>query len=132
MPPLPRLKISLESLSGQDEVRVIRDGVHQDQVEVNPYHISEFTLRLLHTLGSMIESLPHQAESVELPVLLLHGGHDIFSKPEDVAALERRFGPAATVRRSYYPESYHLLFYDHQREKVLAEITRWLRRIPRH
>lgn len=125
----PRLRVSLESLSGEKEVRVIKDVVHQDQVETNSYHVSAFTLRLLFTLGTMIETLPEQAGRLELPVLLLHGGHDIFSKPEDVESFERRFPPTATVRRTFYPESFHLLFYDHQREKVLADITNWLRKI---
>jgi alpha-beta hydrolase superfamily lysophospholipase len=125
----PKLKISLESLSGEDEVRVIKDVVHQDQVATNSYHVSAFTLRLLFTLGTMIETLPAQAGKLDLPVLLLHGGHDIFSKAQDVEDFASRFPPTAKVQRTFYPESYHLLFYDHQREKVLADITRWLRKI---
>ena len=122
----PRWKISLERLSGEDEVRVIRDVVHQDQVQTNSYHVSAFTLRLLYTLGTMIESLPAQASQVKLPVLLLHGGHDIFSHPDDVEAFSKCFPPGARVKRHFYPESYHLLFYDHNREQVLADITRWI------
>ncbi len=124
----PRARISLESLSGHDEVRVIRDVVHQDQVQTNPYHLSEFTLRLLHALGGMIEKMPDQAGRVDFPVLLLHGGHDIFSDPSDVVSFQDRFG-SAPVQRAFYPESYHLLFFDHQRERVLRDITRWLRKL---
>ena len=112
-------------------MRVIRDVVHQDQVQTNSYHVSAFTLRLLYTLGTMIESLPAQATRVELPVLLLHGGHDIFSRPDDVKAFSKRFPPGARVKRHFYPESYHLLFYNHQRGRVLADITRWLRYLNR-
>ena len=123
---LPRRNISLDRLSGEDEVRVIRDVVHQDQVQTNSYHVSAFTLRLLYTLGTMIESLPAQATQVKLPVLLLHGGHDIFSHPDDVEAFSKCFPPGARVKRHFYPESYHLLFYDHNREQVLADITSWI------
>lgn len=125
----PRFKVSLESLAGVDEARVIKGVVHQDQVETNSYHVSTFTLRLLHTLGTMIETMPERAEEAELPVLLLHGGHDIFSKARDVEAFQHRFPSRAAVDRTFYPESYHLLFYDHQREKVLGDIARWLRKI---
>ncbi len=125
----PRHRISLESLSGQHEVQVIKGVVHEEQVETNPYHLSAFTLRLLYTLGNMIETLPEGPAQIDLPVLLLHGGHDVFSKPADVAAFQRNFPPDAPVQRAFYPESYHLLFYDHQRENVLTDITRWLRKI---
>jgi alpha-beta hydrolase superfamily lysophospholipase len=125
----PRLRISLETLSGEDEVRVIKNVVHQDQVKTNSYHVSSFTLRLLYTLGTMIETVPEQARQLDLPVLLLHGGHDIFSRPEDVKSFATQFPEKAKVQRTYYPESYHLLFYDHQRETVLRDITRWLRKI---
>ena len=123
---LPRFKISLETLSGEDEVRVIRDVVHQDQAQTNSYHVSAFTLRLLNTLGTMIESLPAQADRINLPTLILHGGHDIFSKPDDVVSFAEQFPPAAKIMRHFYPESYHLLFYDNDRQRVLAAITQWL------
>jgi alpha-beta hydrolase superfamily lysophospholipase len=127
----PRWKISLETLSGENEVHVIRDVIHQEQVQANPYHVSAFTMRLLSTLGTMIETSTEQATRIELPVLLLHGGHDIFSRPDDVKTFAGRFPPAARVKRHFYPESYHLLFYDHQKERVLADITRWLRSLNR-
>ena len=127
----PRWKISLETLSGENEVRVIRDVVHQEQAQTNPYHVSAFTMRLLYTLGTMIETSTEQASRIDLPVLLLHGGHDIFSRPDDVKTFAGRFSPGARVQRHYYPESYHLLFYDHQRERVLADIMRWLRHLNR-
>ena len=122
----PRFKISLETLSEEDEVRVIKDVVHQDQAQTNSYHVSAFTLRLLHTLGTMIESLPAQTSRINLPILILHGGHDIFSRPDDIAAFAEQFPPTAKIMRHFYPESYHLLFYDHDRKKVLAAINQWL------
>lgn len=123
----PRCKISLEKLSGEEEVRVIRDVVHQDQVQNNSYHVSTFTLRMLNSLGNLIETVPAQAQELSLPVLLLHGGHDVFSVPEDVAAMQDQFGAPSQVERILYPESYHLLFYDHQSDRVLSDITAWIR-----
>ena len=122
----PWWKISLESLSAQDDVRVVRDVVHREQAQTNSYHVPAFTFRLLYTLGNMIESLPAQANRVGLPVLILHGGHDIFSRPEDVKAFSRQFAPTARITRHFYPESYHLLFYDHSHKQVLTDITCWI------
>jgi alpha-beta hydrolase superfamily lysophospholipase len=123
----PKLAISLETLSGLHEVQVVKDVVHQEQAATNDYHLPSFSLRLLNTLANMIETLPDQARLIAMPVLLLHGGHDIFSRAEDVEAMAMFFGAPALVQRILYPESYHLLFYDHQREQVLADLTSWLR-----
>jgi alpha-beta hydrolase superfamily lysophospholipase len=46
-----------------------------------------------------------------------------------VEDFEGRFPTKARVQRTFYPESYHLLFYDHQREQVLTDITHWLNKL---
>ena len=127
---LPRLKLSLERLSGEEETRVTKDSVHQEQAQSNPYHVSEFSLRLLNTLAHMIEEMPSRAAAIHVPVLLLHGGHDIFSRAEDIEAFEAAFTHSPRVDRRFYEESYHLLFYDHEWERVVADVTAWLRDLP--
>lgn len=124
----PKKRISLESISGEDTVQVTRGEVHQDQAATNPWHVPEFSLRLLSTLEHLIRTAPETATQVKMPVLILHGGGDIFSKPADIAEFTKRFPGSA--ERHYYPESYHLLFYDHEREQVLADVTRWLKGLP--
>jgi len=32
--------------------------------------------------------------------------------------------------RKFYPESFHLLFHDHQSDKVVADITTWINKLP--
>lgn len=123
---LPRMKISMETLSGKNEVRVTRDSIHQEQAAKNTYHLPAFTLRLLNTLGTMIESSPQYAQRVTQPVLILHGGHDIFSQTSAVESLARKFLQSEGVTLHSYPESYHLLFYDHERERVLSHISQWI------
>ena len=123
---LPRIRISLEALAGKEEVQVTKDSIHQEQTEHNPYHVPTFTLRLLATLGSMIESSPRCARRIIQPVLILHGGHDILSRSTAVESFAREFPDPEKVTRQFYPESYHLLFYDHQREKVLSDLNQWV------
>jgi len=124
----PKKRISLESLSGEDTVQVTRGEVHQDQAATNPYHVSKFSLRLLASLEHMIRTAPEAAGQVSIPVLVVHGGHDLFSNPADVAHFAKRFPTPA--KRHYYPDSYHLLFYDHEKDKVAADVTTWLRELP--
>ena len=123
---LPRIKISLETLGGKDEVLVTNDSIHQEQSASNPYHVPAFTLRLLNTLGGMIESSPQCAKTISLPVLILHGGHDIFSRPDAVQAFSEQFSQSNSVRRNFYPESYHLLLYGHERDRILSDISEWI------
>lgn len=126
---LPKLRLSLETLSGQRDVRVVRDTVHQDQAQTNPYHVPAFSLRLLCTLGEMIESMTLLAPRLRMPVFILHGGHDLFSRTEDVVDFAGCFPAPGHVRRTFYPDSYHLLFYDHESERVLTDVVRWLREL---
>ena len=123
---LPRLKISLETLGGKDEVLVTNDSIHQEQTSNNSYHLPAFTLRLLNTLGGMIESSPQCAQKITRPVLILHGGHDVFSRPDAVETFSGQFSRSDSVSRNFYPESYHLLLYGHERDRILADISQWI------
>ena len=126
----PRYRVSLEALAGVDQVQITRDVIHEDQVNNNPWHIPEFTLRLLRYLESMINQLSAQATKITVPTLILHGGKDIFSDPADIERFAAQFPPEARVQRKFYPGSYHLLFYDHQSDQILADLTTWLQQLP--
>ena len=123
----PKARVSLETLSGQEEVKVTKDTVHQEQAETNPYHIKRHTLRLLSTLGDMIETSPQAGQALDLPVLILHGGNDIFSETKAVKRFAQNLPHPEKVTLKLYPESYHLLFHDHQSDKVIADIEKWLK-----
>jgi len=126
----PKMRISLETLSGQDSVNVTKDSVHQEQITHNPYHIKRHTLRLLSTLGKMVRSAQSAAQKIDLPILILYGGKDIFSDPKDVEAFAEAIPEQKNVTRNYYPKSYHLLFYDHQSQKVVEDTSQWLQKLP--
>ncbi len=123
----PTARISLETLSGNHSAKVTKDSIHQEQANQNSYHVKRQTFRLLSTLGKMIRSAKDAGQQIQIPTLILHGGKDIFSEAQDVEAFAKAI-PKAPVRQ-YYPESYHLLFYDHQSETVIRDITDWLGQI---
>ncbi|MDA7888793.1 lysophospholipase [Akkermansiaceae bacterium] len=127
---LPKARISLESLSGKTEVKVTKDTVHEDQVKKNPYHIQRHTLRLLTTLGNMIRGMEKASQSLDIPLYVLYGGKDVFSDPNDVKIFLDNLPATTQASNTFYPESFHLLFHDHQSDKVVADIEKWLRKLP--
>lgn len=126
---LPKARVSLESLSGRDEVRVTKDTIHQEQAETNSYHIQKHTLRLLTTLGNMMQTSRKASEKLDLPLLILHGGEDVFSDPADVERFFNGLPEEVDGTRKYYPESFHLLFHDHQSDQVIGDIGKWLKKL---
>lgn len=126
----PKARISLESLSGEDEVRVTKNTVHQEQATTNSYHIRKHTLRLLTTLGKMMQTSRKASQQLDLPILVLHGGKDVFSDPKDVKRFFDGLPEKVFATRKFYPESFHLLFHDHQSEKVITDIATWINNLP--
>ena len=127
----PKARISLESFSDQDEVRVTKDTVHTKQAATNSYHVKRHTLRLLTTLGNMMQTAGKASQKLDIPLLVLHGGKDVFSDPKDIEAFVTGLPKTATPTRKFYPESFHLLFHDHQSEQVTADIITWLKKLPK-
>ena len=127
---LPKIRVSLESLSGEDEVRVTKDTVHTEQAATNSYHVKRHTLHLLTTLGDMILKSKEASQKLDIPLIVLYGGKDVFSDPKDVEAFVAGLPKEVPLTRKYYPESFHLLFHDHQSDKVIADIVSWIKAKP--
>lgn len=126
----PTARVPLEALAGGQEVQMTHDTVHSEQAETNSWHIDKHTLRLLVTLGDMIDRMPDCARSFEVPTLVLHGGKDFFSSAGDVKDFYGCIPKEAGRDRRYYPDSYHLLMYDDLKEKVIGDIENWLEELP--
>lgn len=122
----PRARISLETLSGGEEVPMTEDSVHSEQSETNSWHVEKHTLRLLVTLGDMIEEMPDCAATFQVPTLVLHGGKDFFTEPDDVKEFAGRIPESTRHRRLFYPEGHHLLMYDAVKDEVITDIASWL------
>lgn len=122
----PGFRVSLGGFANDDEVRVTKDTVHDEQAATNDYHVEHQTLRLLTTLGSLIRGMPTAAQTVKVPTLILHGGKDVFSDPKDVQNFAQNFPLPSHITRKFYPESFHLLFHDHQSQEVVKDIESWI------
>lgn len=122
----PVARISLESLSDGRRPVVTKDDDHEQQAAKNSWYIRRYTLRLLVKLGDLAQSMDQMAPLVSCPVLVMHGGKDVFTQQDKVNDFCNNFDPLISKTHHYYPESYHLLMYDHQRDKIFADISLWL------
>ncbi|HVJ57680.1 MAG TPA: alpha/beta fold hydrolase [Terrimicrobiaceae bacterium] len=113
-------------ISGKLEpLRVTRDEEYELRVRSAPHYITAFTFRFLHQLGLLIESSAKIAAEMKTPCLVLAAGHDVFLRPEQVQAWFDRLAATDKTFR-VYPEAYHLLWNDWDKELVLADIVAWL------
>jgi alpha-beta hydrolase superfamily lysophospholipase len=122
----PGARVSLEALSGGEPVQMTEDTIHSEQSETNSWHIDKHTLRLLVTLGDMIEEMPECASSYQVPTIILHGGEDFFTSADDVKTFASNIPQSTNLTRKYYPEGHHLLMYDSVKDEVITDIANWL------
>ncbi len=126
---LPLARISLETLSGAQNVQMTQSSTHADQVKTNAYHVEAHTLRLIGTLAQHIGNMNHCATTYQAPVLVLHGGKDYFNNDSDLRGFLARIPDPVSKTYHHYPAAYHLLMYDEEKERVFRDIERWLQKL---
>jgi len=124
---LPRFRVSLTALSGQDSVKVTQGAdSHDDQAATNSYFIPKFTLRLLATLGKHIRGMHQKATYFKHPTLVINGGKDYFTPAEYVETFCAAIPATTEKRHEYYPDAYHLLMYDDRRKAIFGDVAEWI------
>lgn len=123
---LPLARISLEALSGGQNVQMTQTSNHGEQVKKNDYHVEQHTLRLIGTLTRLIDSMNDCAADFHSPVLVLHGGQDYFNNDSDVRGFVARIPASTSKTYRNYPKAYHLLMYDQKKEVIFKDIERWV------
>jgi alpha-beta hydrolase superfamily lysophospholipase len=123
---LPLARISLETLSGGQDVQMTQTSHHLEQSKKNPYAVDEYTLRLIGALTGHIDKMNEFATQFRSPILVLHGGKDYFNNDSDIRGFVARI--PASVSKTYrnYPDAYHLLMYDAEREVIFRDIESWV------
>jgi len=122
----PRARVTLDALSGGQDVQMTADSFHSEQSQTNAWHIEEHTLRLLAALGDMIDDMDDCAATFAVPTLVLHGGKDFFTSADDVKAFAGHIPDDTPSRRQFYPEGHHLLMYDEVNEEMFDDVSDWL------
>lgn len=126
---LPLARVSLDTLSGGEDVQMTATSVHAEQVKKNPYHVEQHTLRLIATLSRLISGMNECATTFDVPVLVLHAENDYFNSDSDVRGFVARIPDDTPVVYRNYASAYHLLMYDEKRDRVFRDVERWLNRL---
>jgi alpha-beta hydrolase superfamily lysophospholipase len=124
----PTFRIDLRPLAKRDKVQriVTRDEAHRTWYATAPHKLDVFTVRFFQQLEALIGGCFDAAARLRLPVLVLYARNDVFIHEDRVEAFFARI--ASTDKEStLYPESYHLLLHDHDRDEVLARVTGWMK-----
>lgn len=126
---LPLARISLDALSGGQNVQMTQKSVHSEQVKKNDYHVDQHSLRLIGTLTWLINGMNTCAGYFQVPVLVLHADKDYFNNDADVRGFVARIPETTHSTYKNYPNSYHLLMYDAKRETVFRDVRAWTDRL---
>lgn len=108
-----------------------RDTAYQESLRDKPHHLRGFSLGFLAELGELIDKSHMHAAQLHHPALVLSAGNDCFVKPEQIATWFEKI-PSADKTHQLYPEAYHLLWHDWDREVVMNDIKDWLDRRSSH
>lgn len=125
----PKRKIPLSDWTAPDarDWQMTEGADHLEQLDVTPWAVNEFTVRFYHSLSLMVSRMMPQATRIKQPVLIVRADKDVFASTENVNAFARRL-PNARLQR--YEKSHHLLFYDAERDRVVADIVKWIETSP--
>jgi acylglycerol lipase len=125
----PSFRVDVRKLAkkGEPPRHVTRDEAHREWFKTAPHKLDCFTIRFFKCLHDLIAGCFAAAGRIHLPVLVIYARHDIFIRADLV---EQFFDRLASLEKelTFFPESYHLLLHDHDREDVLHRVTAWLRK----
>ncbi len=104
---------------------VTRDAAHRRWIKTAPHRITRFTVRFFRNLRELISGCFAAAPRITVPVLVLYAANDIYIKPARTEAFFALLG-SREKERQFFPESYHLLLHDDDRDQALGCIEAWL------
>lgn len=123
----PWYRLDPSTLAPKDgpPIRIAGDLAYQEERDRAPHRIRKYTFRFFRNLIALTESARASAEDLDLPVLVLFAGRDIFVHPE---AIEEFYGRIASRDKSsrQWPDAYHLLLFDSETDQVLETIGDWM------
>lgn len=126
---LPLARVSLDTLSGGQNVQMTQTSHHTEQSKKNSYSVEAYTLRLIGALAGHIDNMNDCATRFRSPILVLHGGKDYFNNDSDVRGFVARIPSGVSKTYHNYPQSYHLLMYDAKKEVVFRDVDLWLNKL---
>jgi acylglycerol lipase len=124
---LPRMRFRHSWLvSGKKEtLPVTRDTEYLKRIRSAPHAIRAFTFHFLNAMGELITSCGEAARGLTVPCLVLAAGHDVYLTADQVEEWFRKIASSDKTLR-VYPDAYHCLWNDFDRDTVLQDIATWL------
>lgn len=128
---LPEKRLDLESLAPPDTppAQVVSTVTHRDQLTRTPHAITRFSLRLLEQIAQTVRENRWTIRGVEVPIVILYSGHDVFTKPREVERFFETIPESTPREKHFYPDGYHLLLHDRDRQQVLRDVETWISRL---
>lgn len=125
----PKFRVNVRKMAKREKVQrhVTRDEAHREWFLTAPHKLDAFTIRFFKCLQDLITGCFDAAARIRVPVLVIYAQHDIFIRTDLVEEFFARLG-SVDKELTLYPESFHLLLHDHDRDEVLERITGWLRK----
>lgn len=123
----PSFRIDVRKLAKKNEAPryVTRDAAHREWFKTAPHKLDCFTIRFFKCLHELIVGCHAAAARIRVPVLVVYARHDIFIRADLVEEFYERLA-SRDKEIGFFPESYHLLLHDHDREDVLKRVTEWM------
>jgi alpha-beta hydrolase superfamily lysophospholipase len=106
-------------------------GVSRDPEVVRAYvsdplvHHGKLSARLLAEMLAAMDDTLRRASEISLPLLILHGEQDQLTCPSGSRDFHERVMSADKVLK-IYPELYHEIFNEPEKDAVLTDLTDWL------
>jgi len=124
---LPRARLSPSRFVNGKTVSppLTRNRAYQDSLREQPHHISNFSLGFLLELSDLIDSSETLARNLHLPALVLAAGNDCFVRADQIQTWFEKI-PSSDKSLRLYPDAYHLLWHDWDRDLVISDIAEWL------
>jgi alpha-beta hydrolase superfamily lysophospholipase len=104
---------------------VTRDAAHRSWFETSSHRITSFTFRFFKCIFELMGGCMNAAPLVKVPLLVIYARHDVFIPPASVEAFFARLG-SQEKEIELFPESYHLLLHDLDKDQALGRIRDWL------
>lgn len=112
-------------------LQLAADGVSRSPEMVQRYredplvYTGKLSARLLAEMLAAMNKVQENASSIQIPMLIMHGGADSMTSPEGSRFLHKHI---ASERREVkiYPGLYHEIFNEPEREQVFADMLCWL------
>ena len=120
-----RLPPSLFVTGSSEPVRVSRDEEYRERARAAAHFIEAFSIGFLNSLGDLMDASLGLAIRIKTPSLVLAGGQDVYVEVDRIREwFERLATPDKTLK--IYPEAFHCLWNDLDRDWVVADVLAWL------